>query len=60
VREHIFDVGHHDAVKVKLKELLTSEMVLVSEMHHEGVVVGRTIDDEGRIKAVNSETVHAN
>ncbi len=49
MRDHIFDVGHHDAVKMKLRELLTSEMVLVSEMHHEGVAVTRTIDDEGKL-----------
>ena len=47
MRDHIFDVGHHDAVKLKLRELLTSEMVIVSEMHHEGVTVDRTIEEEG-------------
>ena len=47
MREHIFDVGHHDAVKLKLRELLKSEMVVVSDMHHEGAVAEKTIEEEG-------------
>lgn len=47
VREQIFDVGHQDAVKERLRLLLTSEMVPITEMHHEGITVGLTIEDEG-------------
>ena len=34
VKEQVFDVGHLEAVKSKLKALLTSEMTPVSEMTH--------------------------
>ncbi len=47
VREVIFDVGHHEAVKDKLRALLQSEMVPVSEMQHESIIASRTIEDEG-------------
>jgi hypothetical protein len=48
VREQIFDVGHHDRVKEKLRLLLTSEMVPITEMHHDGIVLTKTIEDEGQ------------
>jgi hypothetical protein len=47
VREQIFDVGHQDAVKEKLRLLLTSEMVPITEMHHDGITLAQTIEDEG-------------
>jgi hypothetical protein len=47
VCEQIFDVGHQDAVKEKLRLLLTSEMVPITEMQHDGITVGLTIEDEG-------------
>jgi hypothetical protein len=47
VRDQIFDVGHQDAVKEKLRLLLTSEMVPITEMHHDGITLGQTIEDEG-------------
>jgi hypothetical protein len=47
VRDEIFDVGHHDAVKAKLRTLLTSEMVLVSDMTHDGDIQARSIEEEG-------------
>jgi hypothetical protein len=48
VREHIFDVGHHAAVKEKLRALLTSEMVVpITEMQHDGICAAKTIDEEG-------------
>jgi hypothetical protein len=34
-------------VKQKLRAFLTSEKVIVSEMHHEGATDGKTIDEEG-------------
>ncbi len=48
VREQIFDVVHHDAVKAKLRALLTSEMVLVSDMTHDGEIEARSIEEEGK------------
>jgi hypothetical protein len=36
-------------VKAELRELLTSEMVLVSDMHHEGEIQVRTVEDEGSL-----------
>jgi hypothetical protein len=47
VKEQIFEVGHHAKVKAKLIELLTSEMVGVSDMTHETTTVASTINDEG-------------
>ncbi len=47
VREVIFDVGHHEAVKDKLRALLQSEIVPVSEMQHDSILAAKTIEDEG-------------
>jgi hypothetical protein len=47
-REQIFDVGHQSAVKEKLCALLTSEMVPITEMQHDGICAAKeTIDEEG-------------
>jgi hypothetical protein len=47
VREVIFDVGHHEAVKIKLRALLQSEIVPVSEMQHDSILAAKNIEDEG-------------
>ncbi len=46
VREQIFEVGHKSLVKEKLVALLTSEIVPVSHMHHEGHSVSSSVEDE--------------
>jgi hypothetical protein len=40
-------MGHHAAVKEKLRALLTSEMVPITEMQHDGICAAKTIDEEG-------------
>jgi hypothetical protein len=50
VREQIFDVDHHDRVKDKLRLLLTSEMVPITEMQHDGIALTKTIEEEGQYK----------
>jgi hypothetical protein len=47
VKQIICDVGHHANVKAKLRELLTSEIVSVGEMSHDGLPTERSIDDQG-------------
>jgi hypothetical protein len=60
VREQIFDVGHHAAVKDKLRALLTSEMVPITEMQHDGICAAKTIDEEGKcfIAQIHSHKRH--
>ena len=48
VKEQVFDVGHLEAVKLKLKALLTSELTPVSEMTHASAPKDRSVDEEGR------------
>ena len=47
VREQIFEVGHKSLVKEKLVALLTSELVPVSLMHHDGHSESSSVEDEG-------------
>jgi hypothetical protein len=49
VKEQVFDVGHLEAVKSKLKALLTSEMTPVSEMTHSSAPKDRSVEEEGRL-----------
>jgi hypothetical protein len=49
VRDVIFDVGHHEAVKVKLRALLQSEIVPVGEMQHDSILAAKTIEDIGGV-----------
>ena len=46
-KQIICDVGHAAKVKEKLRELLTSEIVVVEEMAHDGLPTERSIDDQG-------------
>jgi hypothetical protein len=46
VKEQVFDVGHLEAVKLRLKALLMSELTPISEMSHESAPKERSIDDE--------------
>jgi hypothetical protein len=46
-KQIICDVGHQANIKAKLKELLLSEVVPVSEMAHEGAILDRSIEDQG-------------
>ena len=47
MREQIFEVGHKSLVKEKLVALLTSELVPVSLMHHDGHSESSSVEDEG-------------
>jgi hypothetical protein len=47
VREQIFDVGHHAAVKAKLRTLLTSEMTPLTQMQHDCICAAKTTEEEG-------------
>ncbi len=47
-KQIISDVGHQASIKVKLRELLLSEVVPISEMAHEGDNHYRSIEDEGK------------
>ena len=49
VKEQVFDVGHLEAVKIKLKALLTSEMTPVSEMTHASAPKDRSVEEEGSL-----------
>ena len=48
-KEQVFDVGHLEAVKIKLKALLTSEMTPVSEMTHASAPKDRSVEEEGSL-----------
>ncbi len=52
VCEQIFEVGHKDLVKAKLVALLTSEMVPVSFMNHDGICESSSVEAEGTIRVV--------
>ena len=47
VKEQDFDVGHLEAVKIRLKALLTSEITPASDMCHASCIRDRPIEDEG-------------
>jgi hypothetical protein len=49
VKDQIFNVSHHGRVKEKLKELLTSEIVSISEMQHETFQAVRSMEEEGHV-----------
>jgi hypothetical protein len=49
VKEQVFDVGHLEAVKSKLKALLMSEMTPISEMSHSSAPKDRSLEEEGRL-----------
>jgi hypothetical protein len=46
-KQIICDVGHQANIKAKLKELLLSEVVPISEMAHEGAILDRSIEEQG-------------
>jgi hypothetical protein len=47
VKEQVFDVGHLDAVKAKLKLLLISEITPIVEMSHTVIASEQTMESEG-------------
>jgi hypothetical protein len=47
-KQIICDVGHQASIKEKLRALLMSEVVPTSEMAHEGAILDRSIEDQGR------------
>jgi hypothetical protein len=47
VKEQVFDVGHLEAVKLRLKTLLISELTPISEMVHASAHTVRSLDEEG-------------
>jgi hypothetical protein len=47
LKEQIFDVSHHGLVKEKLKDLLTSEIVAITEMQHGEASSDKNVDEEG-------------
>jgi hypothetical protein len=46
-KQIICDVGHQANIKAKLKALLLSEVVPISEMAHEGAILDRSIEEQG-------------
>jgi hypothetical protein len=60
VKEQIFDVGYLEAVKAtsKLKQLLTSVLVPISDMSHDGLCDDRTIEEEGHIHVLQFQSCH--
>ena len=46
-KQIICDVAHQANIKAKLKELLLSEVVPISEMAHEGAILDRSIEEQG-------------
>jgi hypothetical protein len=49
VKEVVFDVGHLEMVKERLRGLLRSEIVPVAEMCHHGETNEKSMEDEGTI-----------
>jgi hypothetical protein len=47
-KQIICDVGHQANIKAKLRELLMSEVVPISEMAHAGTNHDRSIEDQGK------------
>jgi hypothetical protein len=47
VKEVVFDVGHLELVKERLRGLLRSEIVPISEMCHGGEIQEKSMDEEG-------------
>jgi hypothetical protein len=52
VKEVVFDVGHLDMVKERLRGLIRSEIVPVAEMCHHGETNDKSVEDEGTISIV--------
>ncbi len=48
-KEVVFDVGHLEVVKERLRGLLRSEIVPISEMCHGGETQEKSMDEEGTI-----------
>ncbi len=46
-KQIICDVGHQANIKAKLKALLLSEVVPISEMAHEGTILDRSNEEQG-------------
>jgi hypothetical protein len=47
VKEQVFDVGHLEAVKQKLRALLTSEITPILDMSHTVISSEQTMEAEG-------------
>ena len=54
VKEQVFDVGHLEAVKIKLRALLTSEITPILHMSHTVISSEQTMESEGLIFVINS------
>ncbi len=54
MKEVVFDVGHLEMVKEKLRGLLTSEIVPIADMCHGGDTKEKSMEDEGMISIVCS------
>jgi hypothetical protein len=54
VKEVVFDVGHLEMVKKRLRGLLRSEIVPIAEMCHGGGTKEKSMEDEGMISIVCS------
>ncbi len=52
MKEQVFDVGHLDAVKAKLKLLLISEITPIVDMSHTVVASEQTMESEGTTFAI--------
>ncbi len=53
-KQIICDVGHQTNVKAKLRALLTSEIVPVDAMTHDGLPTERSIEEQGEFKSLPS------
>jgi hypothetical protein len=49
VKEQVFDVGHLEAVKLKLRALLTTEITPILDMSHTVISIEQTMESEGKI-----------
>jgi hypothetical protein len=47
-------VGHQTNIKAKLRALLTSEIVPVDAMTHDGLPTERSIEEQGKFKSLQS------
>jgi hypothetical protein len=54
VKEQVFDVGHLEAVKKKLRALLTSDITPILQMSHTVISSEQTMESEGLIFVINS------
>jgi hypothetical protein len=55
VKEQVFDVGHLEAVKAKLRALLTSEITPLCQMSHTVVASEQTMESEGMLFVIVSK-----